>query len=403
MKYSNSKPRYFESAANLTILAFACGSALAQAPSPDRRYPLVEVTDKAAEFRQFGNVEITGSSIIRKEQTQTLPVQVITRKDIRNSGAQNLAEYLQKLPVMSGFSQSGILFLTKGGVSSAALHGMPTGTLVLINGKRQAAYGRQTISGDERSSVELDQLPLSAIERIELLTDGASSLYGTDAIAGVVNIITHSEKRGLELNASVSFPDRMKGEGQRMDLSYGKGSVARDGYNWFIAADLEKREQLLGGDRPYASAGRQYFDHQGKTYYVDGTALTPYQSGAPTLATGTAAPYAKVWNSSYQQGNCPAGQLPMIGQLACLYNPYPELGLYPALDTQRVYAKGALHLGETAIGFVEATINSREQLMNFRPWDTYVSRIGSSPTDPGYDLAAACPASTILSGQRQLS
>ena len=399
VSHRHIKPGCSPAAASLITLTLVSAYAQAQTPSPESQHPLVEVTDKAPEFRQFGNVEITGSSIIRKEQTQTLPVQIITRKDIRNSGAQDLSDFLQKLPVMFGFSQSGILFLTKGGISSAALHGMPTGTLVLINGKRQAAYGRQTISGEERSSVELDQLPLSAIERIELLTDGASSLYGTDAIAGVVNIITHSEKRALEVTASVSLPDHMKGEGRKLDLSYGKGSIARDGYNWYMAAEFEKREQLLGGDRPYASAGRQYFEHQGHKYYVDGTALTPYQSGVPTLATGTAAPYTKVWNSSYRQGACPSGQVPMIGQQACLYNPYPEFGLYPEVNTQQLYAKGSLQLTDTALGFIEVAYNTRQQLMNFRVWDTYVSRIGSKPTDPGYGLAVAngfVPGSTYL-------
>jgi iron complex outermembrane receptor protein len=142
------------------------------------KYPSVEVMSPGPEFRQFRGVEITGSSIIRKQQTQTLPVQIITRLDIVNSGAQELSQFLQQLPVMAGYAEPGQLLLTKGGFSSAALHGMPTGTLVLINGKRQSMFGRQTISGIERSSIDLDQqLPLSAIERIELLTDGASSLY----------------------------------------------------------------------------------------------------------------------------------------------------------------------------------------------------------------------------------
>jgi iron complex outermembrane receptor protein len=383
----------------LALVAFASLSASAQTSSLDNKYPSVVVVDQAPVYRQFTGVEITGSSIIRKEQTQTLPVQVITRKDIQNSGVQELSEFLQKLPLMAGFTNAGLLLNTKGGYMSAALHGMSTGTLVLINGKRQAAFGRQTISGDERSGIDLDQLPLSAVDRIELLTDGASSLYGTDAIAGVVNIITQVEKQGLEMSVSTNLPDRMKGKSKKADLAYGQGSLTRDGYNWFIAADLEKREQLLGSDRPYASVGRQYFDHLGKQYYVDGTALTPYQSGVPTLATGTSAPYTKVWNSSYQQGTCPAGQLPMLGQSACLYNPYPDFGIYPELDAKRIYAKGSLQLEGNAVAYAEALYNDRRQQINNRVWDTYVSRIGSSTSDPGYGLALAngfTPGNTYL-------
>lgn len=388
--------------AGVSLLVMACqmNPVMAQTGEPGVKYPSVEVMSPGPEFRQFRGVEITGSSIIRKQQTQTLPVQIITRQDIVNSGAQELSQFLQQLPVMAGYAEPGQLLLTKGGVSSAALHGMPTGTLVLINGKRQSMFGRQTISGIERSSIDLDQqLPLSAIERIELLTDGASSLYGTDAIAGVVNIITRPEKQGFEVTAQASWPDDMKGKSQSVDVSHGQGILARDGYNWFVSADLEKRDQLLGADRPYASAGRQYFEHLGQKYYVDGTQLTPFQSGSPTLATSASAPFAKVWNAASQQGTCPAGLVPMVGQTACLYNPYPTLGIYPQMDAKRLYAKGTLQLEGGAVVFAEGAYNTREQHISNRIWDTYSSRIGSNATDPGYGLAQAqgfTPGSTYL-------
>jgi iron complex outermembrane receptor protein len=372
------------------VFSFISLPALSQSGNTSPKYPSVEVISPAPEFRQFRGVEITGSSIVRKEQTQTLPVQIITRQDILNSGAQDLTHFLQQLPVMSGNTEIGQLLLAKGGFASVALHGMPTGTLVLINGKRQSMFGRQTISGAERSSIDLDQqVPLNAIDRIELLTDGASSLYGTDAIAGVVNIITRSEKQGMEIGAHASLPDGLKGKGRAVEMSYGQGVLAKEGYNWFISAELEKRDQLLGADRPYASPGRQYFEHLGQRYYVDGVQLTPLQSGSPTLASGSSAPYAKVWNAAYQQGSCSGGGVPMVDQKACLYNPYPTFGIYPQQDTKRVYAKGSMQLDNGAVAFVEAAYNNRLQLLSNRTWDTYISRIGSDPSDPGYGLALA--------------
>ncbi len=156
----------------------------------------VTVTAPALPFRQFDKVEITGSSILRKEQTQALPVQVVTRQDLQRRGVMTLTEAVQNLTsVFNGLelTQTG---MNQGGFTSAALHGMPTGTLVLLNGKRLAPYGIQNISGKEQASVDLGMLPLSSIERIEVLSDGASSLYGADAIAGVINIITRTDIRG---------------------------------------------------------------------------------------------------------------------------------------------------------------------------------------------------------------
>jgi iron complex outermembrane receptor protein len=171
----------------------------------------VLILDKALEYRQFERVQITGSSILRKELMQSLPVQIITRQDIQNSTAKNLEELLHAHPAMLHYSQPSNLGLTRGGYSSASLHGMPTGTLVLLNGQRLASYPRQTIITAERSGTDLSQIPLSAVDRIELLTDGASSLYGTDAIAGVVNIITQTERKQWEVTAQTRIPDHQKG------------------------------------------------------------------------------------------------------------------------------------------------------------------------------------------------
>ncbi len=185
----------------------------------------VLITEKAIEHRQFDRVQITGSSIIRKETIQALPVQIITRQDIQNSLAKNLEDLLHAHPAMLNFSQPPNLGLTRGGYSSASLHGMPTGTLVLLNGQRLASYPRQTIITIERSGTDLSQIPLSAVDRIELLSDGASSLYGTDAIAGVVNIITQTERKQWEVTAQTRLPDHQKGVGKSLQINGGKGEL----------------------------------------------------------------------------------------------------------------------------------------------------------------------------------
>jgi hypothetical protein len=229
-------------------------------------YPPVQVVDSPLEYRQFEKVEITGSSIVRKEQTQALPVQVITREDIRRTGLKTITEVVQALPIMGNFVETSQIGMVAGGYSSAGIHGMTTGTLVLVDGLRLAPFGRATMVGAERVSVDLSTLPLADIERIEVLTDGASSLYGTDAIAGVVNIILRKERKGFEITADYLRPGGGAGQGWVSSIGWGQGQLARDGYSLMVTAEVSKRQELLGKDRPYASAAQYEFETGGQRY-----------------------------------------------------------------------------------------------------------------------------------------
>lgn len=167
----------------------------------------VTIRDKAVEFRQFDKVEITGSALRRPSESRALPVEVITREAIRRTGLRQTSELIQSLPYMGNMIEAGQFLASNGGFANAAIHGMPNGTLVLVNGMRIAPYGRQSIAGGERTGVDLDNIPISAIDRIEVLSDGASSLYGTDALAGVVNIIMNEERKGISISADKTRPD----------------------------------------------------------------------------------------------------------------------------------------------------------------------------------------------------
>jgi len=241
-------------------------SALAQPSGTSPDGPNIEITDTAPAFRQFNQVEITGSSIVRREQTQALPVQVISREDIRRRGLHTVAEVVQALPLMGHFVESAQLGMPAGGYSNAAIHGMPNGTLVLVNGLRLAPFGRQTVSGPERSSADLSTLPLADIERIEVLSDGASSLYGTDAIAGVVNIILRRERKGVEISVDMLRPHGGAGQGWVSSVGWGQGQLQRDGYSLLVTAEFSKRQELLGQDRPEASRARQEFVEGGQRF-----------------------------------------------------------------------------------------------------------------------------------------
>lgn len=348
--------------------------------------PPVHVTNSPLPFRQFEKLEITGSSIVRKEQTQSLPVQVITRSDIQKTGKADVADLLQSLPVMSQFSSTSSIGQTRGGYNGGAIHGMHTGTLVLINGQRLAGYGRQLISGDERSGVELSLLPMSAIERIEILTDGASSIYGSDALAGVINIITRAEKQGVDVTVESRLPDGMKGKSSRVDLSIGHGKLTQDGYSLALFADVQNQEQLLGADRPYASQGRYLIEQNAQQYWTYAPTLK-YNQTTTTLSGSKTSPYAPLWSADFQNGQCPENKVPAFGQPACLDNPYRQFGLYPQVQAERLRTEARWMLDSnwvlsSALG-VQKSVSTR----SYNPWPNFTTQIGSTSGSPGYDLA----------------
>ena len=152
------------------ILAMAAGSVLAQ------------------DAQKLERVQITGSSIKRVESETALPVTVITRDAIEKSGAVNVEDILRRLSVNSAQlsdSTQGAGYAT----SNANLRGLgANSTLVLLNGRRMAGHPFGSIGGSV--AVDLNSIPFAAIDRIEVLRDGASAVYGTDAVAGVINFLT---------------------------------------------------------------------------------------------------------------------------------------------------------------------------------------------------------------------
>lgn len=375
----------------LTELLAAMAVAIAPATQAAQElveFPAVVVQESLLPYRQFNKVEITGSSIVRKEQTQALPVQILRRVDIQNSTALSLSTLVQSLPGMSSFSSSGTIGGSRGGYASAAIHGMGTGTVVLVNGKRLAGFGRQTISGEERSGADLNAIPLSAVERIEVLTDGASSIYGTDALAGVVNIITREERKGTEVALRSHIPAGGRGQSRTFDLSTGGGSLTRDGHAWVMSFDLQRTDALQGADRPYASQGRYAISQDGKNYWVYGPSLQAQQT-TPTLSGSASAPYTPLWNAAYANGQCPDHQTPAWGQPACLNNMYRAYDLYPAMDAALLHTQGTLMVDANTRIKAELSLQDTRFARDMNPWGTLPLKIGSAPGDVGSALALA--------------
>src|SRR5260221_7083711 len=155
-------------------------------------------------------VEVTGSSIKRIEAETALPVQILRRDDIDRIGATTTEELLHYVTATTSAGSiqatqaNGTVTTSQSAISLRALGA--TRTLVLVNGRRVAVFG-----GTTSTAVDVNSIPISAIERIEVLKEGASSLYGSDAIAGVGNFILRREYHGTEVRANVGSPTQSGG------------------------------------------------------------------------------------------------------------------------------------------------------------------------------------------------
>jgi len=202
-------------------------------------------------------VVVTGSRIKRDGFNNSSPIDVLSAEQAITQGYTSVGALLQNTTIAAGSPQvtaaSSSAFVQNGGVgtSTLSLRGLGANrTLVLLNGRRAGPSG--TRGGV--SSFDLNVIPLSAIERIEILKDGASSIYGSDAVAGVVNIITKKSDGG-SFDAFLTQPTRTGGEQQRISASWGK---TFEKGNFRITGDYNRQAELERDDRGFFSCGEQY-------------------------------------------------------------------------------------------------------------------------------------------------
>jgi outer membrane receptor protein involved in Fe transport len=204
--------------------------------------PAVFAQDEDA--AELGKVQVTGSRISRTDIETSNPVFVVTREDIDRTGLVGIGEILEELPIAgSGLNT----VFNNGGDGSVRLDLRNLGsnrTLVLVNGRRWVnAVGG---GGAGFSSVDLNTIPASIVERIEVLKDGASAIYGSDAVAGVVNIITKRDFQGMEANAQYGAYDESDGDTYAYDFSVGATTATTSA---FMNFSYVKQEEVWAGDR----------------------------------------------------------------------------------------------------------------------------------------------------------
>ncbi len=224
-------------------------------------------------------IEITGSAIRRIAAEGALPVQVLKQEDIARSGATSVVDLLQRLPALQGGFGEASAVGSGAAFNGVSIHNIgDTRTLVLLNGRRLAMYGGQSFTGFG-AAIDLNSIPASAIERIEILTDGASALYGADAIAGVVNFITKRDTQGGDITLGYSAPKGGARE-KRVSGTFGFGSLAKDGFNAMVTLSHDERNKLDARDRNFGSSGKVYFTHNGNSYRKQQFSPSPIPANA---------------------------------------------------------------------------------------------------------------------------
>ncbi len=214
---------------------------------------LVALSGMATAQERLDRVEITGTAIKRLAGETALPVQVIGREEITKAGVTTAAELVARISASANnLTDGGSIgyggFRDQMGFNGANLRGLGvSSTLVLLNGRRMANFA----SPGDAAGVDLNSIPAAAIQRVEVLLDGASALYGSDAIGGVINFITRKDYQGIEASVLAGKTSEGGGAKRSATLSAGVGDLARDRFNLMAVLDVQTTSALNASQRKF--------------------------------------------------------------------------------------------------------------------------------------------------------
>jgi iron complex outermembrane receptor protein len=297
-------------------------------------------------------VDVTGSNIKRVDAETAAPVEVISRAEIQASGLQTISDVVRQITAnnngsisaafTNGFSASG---------SGVSLRGLgPNNTLVLVNGRRMANFG---LADDGHAQyVDLQQIPFDAVERIEILKDGASAIYGSDAVAGVVNIILRQQFTGITATATGGTSSNGEGNQYKAALTGGIGDLTRDRYNVFLTLDYQKQ------DANPMNKGKDYIGTNNLTFM----GLGDQRAGSPVISgTGSTSVVGNVRPVHPVTGGSPGDVQALPGcnpanvdpNGYCRWEIKDWLDIQPKVERVNVFGRGTYKFTDAIQGYAE--------------------------------------------------
>jgi iron complex outermembrane receptor protein len=349
----------------------------------------VSAEDKAT----LEEVVVTGTSIKGLNAETALPVQVMKREEIERTGATTAEDLFRQISAASSAGNTTVAQGTgnqTGAISTISLRGLGSArTLVLINGQRSAVYGGGS-AGAAGSSVDISQIPVAAIERVEILKDGASAIYGSDAIAGVVNFILRSDYQGLQVSADAGAPEAKGGGVEQILSAYGGlGDLKTDRYNVALGVNFEHINDLQGDDRAFAS-------RYNPAYGNDVTSSFAFPANVALPGVGTKNP---------DVGNCGPASLSSVNYPAqCRFDNSGSDSLIPEqtkfsanLDGHFVLTESSQFYTEESFSQVRTTttvqpvpLSYQNPLLPGNPYISYLTNLLATKY-PGYNNPAVTP------------
>jgi iron complex outermembrane recepter protein len=330
-------------------------------------------------------VEITGSSIKRIQAEGALPVQVIKREDIEKQGIVNAEQLVMRISANGTGAdnlssnvgiQQGNTDRNNNGNSSANLRGLgANSTLVLLNGRRISTHGAKG------NAVDLNSIPLAAVERVEVLKDGASAIYGTDAIGGVINFILRKDFTGLEVTGFADVTTSGGGDIFRGSVLGGLGSLPTDGFNVMASLTFDKQARLGGDQRKFSNGfqperglspdtvGTPFATQTGAAGTAIGTEFTLPTTGAQTYNRGNLLSFQNNCNSIAGMSQYQAELWDNPGfRFACAFDYGASAVLIQPLDRTNLVARGTFALGGQHTAIAEFTGSRVKATKQFEPY-----------------------------------
>ncbi len=352
----------------------------------------------SAYAQEVQRVEITGSSIKRIGSEGALPVQTITQEDIKRSGVTSVTDLMQSMSVMQGFTSiADSVGGGGGGITTASIHDVGDQyTLVLLNGRRVAPATSGT-------TIDLNSIPLAAIERVEVHTDGASALYGADAIAGVVNFILKRGAAPLEISLKTSTTEQGGGEQTNFAISKGFGDLDANGYELFVAAGLDKTKKLKASQREFAKTGLLAGEANGMYYDFFNGSSRSVPPNVDVRGPGIGGldadgdPINSISFSPYYKANalCPADHV-RLGQ-QCFFDYTTTVEIAPESERKALYGSGKLKLGGSGWNlFADLAYTDVSTIARIAPYPAEFSLAQSHPYYATYVLPYLTPAQAAL-------